>query len=453
MFFREVNPVDDQEPVYKSRKVAAEADRPDQLSAITDLFKCSNTDVIVAAIRGWHEMSEADRIAIILAAVAGNRRECLRAFVSPQKKGGLGWGLDVENDQGETPLIVAAKHQNRALMAELIIPVEENGFGLELDKKAIRMLYQRNGMFPYSDMRYRRTKLTKADRQHSFIEYQGQRFVRNGQLGAGAFSVVSRFTSESDANQHIAVKQPQDKRKISSSPLKVLLDADYPNREISFFQILYPHLSPCRLQHYIDTEARIYDFREIMPVIQGVTCEALHQTIQTTVDLMKLILAIAMEVDRIHGMGIVHGDIKKDNIIIDAVKAVDGEIDGFVVILVDFETAGYIGARVDAFTSLSPHCAPDRQVSVNPNPVATTAQDVFSVAHLIGQVWQLFKARVDQTTASELYDFASVMAFAQQGLHINPDERPELGTFITLLKEEIAAAIKPVDFPWSPRMK
>lgn len=453
MFFREVNPVDDQEPVNKSRKVAAEVDRPDQLSAITDLFKGSSPDVIVAAIREWHEMSEADRTAIILVAVAGNHRECLRAFVSPQKKGGLGWSLDVRNDQGETPVIVAAKHQNRALVAELLFPVEANGFGLEFDKKGLRMLYQHTGMFPYSDMRYRRTKLTKADRQYSFIEYQGQRFVRNGELGSGAFSVVSRFTSESDANQHIAVKQPHEKRKKHSSSLDVLVNADYPNREITFFHELYPHLGPCRLQHYIDTEARVYDFREIMPVIQGVTCDELHKTIQTTVDLMRLILAIAMEVDRIHGKGIVHGDIKKDNIIIDTVRAANGEIDKFVVILVDFETAGYIGARVDAFTSVSPHSAPDRQVTVNPNPVATTAQDVYSVAHLVGQVWQLIKARVDQTAASELYDFASVIAFARQGIHSNPDERPGLGTFITLLKEEIAAAIKPVDFRWSSRMK
>lgn len=224
------------------------------------------------------------------------------------------------------------------------------------------------------------------------------------EIAHGSFGQVRTFVNEQ--GEELAVK----------SPLGIVDDPnDFDGVNVvssqDFFQKAYPAY-PSSLTTSFGT------FRQVMPKFPGVLLdEALANPTQAYyVDVM---LNVAKELNRLHEMNIVHGDIKGTNIL----------VDGLDVYFIDFDFSYY--ADKQATTTSLPHKSclhwPPERTSTQGNVDANTSQDVYSFAMLFDSRF-LNKDFLDPHIASYL-DLYGEQAASE------PTSRPSLSAFIQAFEE------------------
>jgi serine/threonine protein kinase len=190
-------------------------------------------------------------------------------------------------------------------------------------------------------------------KQHSFIMRSGKDILETYQpkreLGRGANGVVRLFHSKEERpDQPLAVKSPlgiESQGEVGDEEYQEYIDAlvRATNREVMYFSRLYPELSPCLVEHFINDDNQ-YDNRMLMPYLPGKTLSYFVKTeIHSAPAYALMMLKISQEVARLHEMGLYHGDLRSGNIMIQQSDKMEFGMPSYTVHLIDFDHGGEIG--------------------------------------------------------------------------------------------------------------
>ena len=247
-------------------------------------------------------------------------------------------------------------------------------------------------------------------------------------LGNGAYGTVRLFRNS--LGEEIAVKSP-NKGVVNASEKKQKILKDQLLREANFNQYAYPEKTYGTFQfNTVLNNDRIYSHRYIMPYIKGETAEVFISKIRSQIELAETILAIALELQRIHDLKIIHGDVKRNNIMI---RLDNNKI---IVRFIDFGFS-YFTTEPKATTFVSDpklpgYIAPERLCDLSVELKPNVNQDVYSFGFDLNVLLQYHP-----TQKQLLQTFPSIKSFILAAQNINPLDRPSLDMFCKQLSEEI----------------
>ncbi len=259
---------------------------------------------------------------------------------------------------------------------------------------------------------------------------QQSEFTPVAKLGQGTYASVRRFTDNLYHNS-IAVKKPRKSHlpcATREEQAKILKDAEL---ELSYLRRAYPQEGPYSLYKFgeINPEPNttfpyIADWRIIEPYIPGETFLKFSEHIHDPDLIAIIIFNTAVEIQRIHELGIIHGDISSKNVMI---------LPDLSAHLIDFDFAydmGGLATTVDIHPKTPCYFAPERLNTKN--CPAHPAQDIYSFALMLNPVIDHFR---DAMTKIEFHDkYGCITDFVAKGLSRDPNERQDLITFLTHLK-------------------
>lgn len=308
---------------------------------------------------------------------------------------------------------------------------------MQSNNKRIKM---EDGDLRHCDLRY---KPKKPGRDFSFIEarYNGKvidRFTEEGVLGKGNFSIVRLFKSMNFTKLKIAVKQIYYKDNAYAAPKNAeeagALAASA-NKELIMAHKAYPEDWPYQAKHIFKDNPEIdYSNRRLFPYYRGKTLGKMILEIHTVDEFIALILAVARELKRVHGNGVIHSDIKDDNILVRKKK--DGS---FQVRFVDFQSSGtpgdeakfsHNGLGIEKTKQNIPGHVPleyCKGVYIQVEPTL----DVYSFGYLLWHGMHVFYQHCTQEAAYDLQDnFPLLEEFISEAIYQPHNFRPKLDDFI-----------------------
>jgi hypothetical protein len=210
----------------------------------------------------------------------------------------------------------------------------------------------------------------------------------------------------------------------------------YITKEFMFLKQAYPDELPYHLETglYDYNRGVEWSFRFVMPLIISQSLDECMKQIGDTKSLLTFILAIALELDRINKLGIIHGDVYYNN----AFAKRNEKTDGYTVHFIDFDRAysiNDVSATVSSEDSL--RWAPER---CNSRPVRwptpSTKQDVYSFGYMVTVLMNMNpKFRHTKDNFNSQFPALSGIMDAQR---IDPAERPELDQIIAQINNEIS---------------
>ena len=193
-------------------------------------------------------------------------------------------------------------------------------------------------------------------------------------------------------------------------------------RECSLMHKAYPNESP---YNYVAGIINfIWSYRLVMPHIKGYTFKQYAAVEHSNQSWLLFFLAIAKELQRIHQCGVIHGDIKKDN---GLVQYTD-EAHKYNIHFIDFGSSYLIDdteALVTAETgNHTLYWAPERRrAAVEFWPAPDPKQDVFSYGYMLLE----FIAKAPELTSLYPTLLTTIMATQNE----DPELRPDLDQIIT----------------------
>jgi hypothetical protein len=279
--------------------------------------------------------------------------------------------------------------------------------------------------------------ISSITRRPSFLQcihpesYEINQFfpTENPVLGKGKFGLVRVF--EDNKHQKIAVKSGWNKIK----------NTETLRREVKFNQIAYPEqfLELDTAFFYASVPQPLHPnhitYRQSLPYLEGKQANTLMGQTTDLIKFAELTLRIAKELQRLHELGIIHGDFHLANVLID--EQPDGKI---IAHAVDFALSSLVS---DESRSTFPHekdllCLPPelrnehiKQIKPHPN------QDIYTFAYAIDF---LVQQRKDCQQLRK--QFPSIMIFLTAAQNHEPTKRPSLSFFCTELEQELSQSLK-----------
>ncbi|MBA2655814.1 MAG: ankyrin repeat domain-containing protein [Tatlockia sp.] len=239
-------------------------------------------------------------------------------------------------------------------------------------------------------------------------------------LGSSAKCIVREFKTEDQ--RPIAVKSYKENRKINTNEKNVHRNIE---REIMLTQ--KANYQDGEHRGFLWVRGEGYNFRFIKPSYTGVHADLALLKIINLNELALLILSIVQTLLEKHEKNIVHGDLKANNIVI---NAEDG-----VVKIIDYGHASEINQIRSKISNLNmlyyswyaPETRGEGQFLAHPS------QDVYSLAIMLSNI--LAKHPVKEPL---FQCYASIAKFIERGLANDPGERPALIDFFTELCQELS---------------
>lgn len=185
------------------------------------------------------------------------------------------------------------------------------------------------------------------------------------------------------------------------------------------------------IQHFVATVDRGNDEQDftsriIMPMVSGKTAGTVFEENLSKCQAIYLVLEMTKTLLSLHNKGIIHGDIKEDNLLIDILDSQHAK-----VTWIDFGCAYRLdGNGIITTKEECTYWAPERvspQKKVKPH----TNQDVFSYGKMLQTI-------IENNTALKILTsiYPSLERFIQQALEITPENRPALPAFYAELYTE-----------------
>ncbi len=376
----------------------------------------------------------------IMRAAYDNQAELLHEMVTPVELGGFGLSLDVRDVHDFGLDAIAMQHNATDVLHKLLKPVNKGGLGGVIDKSNLMIYYPDNGR-GFDTNRYvvfyTAANDTEAVVVLDTLTGNSETYHPEKRMGAGGFGSVIKFTFGS---QMFAVKKPKQdwiKMREDQSDIDAYKNhKKWMKHEYKYLSLAYPDNGPYVLQQLrgIKKNLRRYSYRLIMPVVPGKELEKHQKTFRRADQIAVAFLRIAEEIQRIHNLGIIHGDIRTGNILIEPTK-INGK-DDVSVHLLDFYMAHKIGKNAPFDDSNNPYVAPERlrwDVAGHPS------QDVFSLAITFKDALSQI-TRADKTIDSQLdKHFPAIKDLIKRGQSITISHRPSLPEFISTLRQQLHA--------------
>ena len=160
---------------------------------------------------------------------------------------------------------------------------------------------------------------------------------------------------------------------------------------------------------------------------------------------LTLLKTIAYSFSLLHEAGIVHADVKPDNILLK--RAAEGNVTAKII---DFDAGFLVGNEPEEMAGDFPYLAPETFLKMNEEEVKITQKiDIFALGLLFHQYWTgtlpkinanynyTFEAVLDRSNVqlSNLLP-AKVAMVIQKMLALNPDERPSAKDVFSMLSDE-----------------
>ena len=160
---------------------------------------------------------------------------------------------------------------------------------------------------------------------------------------------------------------------------------------------------------------------------------------------VTLLKTIAYSFSLLHEAGIVHADVKPDNILLK--KAAEGNLTAKII---DFDAGFLVGNEPEEMAGDFPYLAPETFLKMNEEEVKITQKiDIFALGLLFHQYWTGTLPRIN---AKYNYSFEAVLdgsnvqlsnalptkiaTAIQKMLALNPDERPTAEEVFSMLSDE-----------------
>lgn len=252
------------------------------------------------------------------------------------------------------------------------------------------------------------------------------------ELGKGSYGVVRLFKDQS-GNQ-LAVKSLVEDAVID--PDKTFTQAEQAKLETVFNKTAYADKGLHLLFQIVssnDDGCMIYNNRHIMPFFQGNTLWNEFPKVRSRNLMLKILYQIAIELRRMHTLGIIHGDLSPVNMIVDL------SADEVSLRFIDF---GFAYSLDDEFAPIrkpdnsAPNWfAPEMHV-VPPNRIKPDqTQDLYQLGYFLEMAFNL------NSFKNKFYEsFPEIAAFVKKAQSPNPSDRPSLESFIAELE---GAMVKP----------
>lgn len=250
-------------------------------------------------------------------------------------------------------------------------------------------------------------------------------------LGKGSYASVRRF-SNNDIS--LAVKKPRRHSRACQSQDFVIGSSIEVNAEFYFLQKAYPDEYPYELFEYSEDNPApdesfpfIHDYRMIIPFVPGCTLQNFMDTLHDFDSLAIVILNIALELQRIHDLGIVHGDISPRNIMV---------LPDLSIHFIDFDFAYFkteLATVAEVKNIETCYFAPER-LNTKMCP-AHTSQDIYSLAYAMNLSVKRMRETVKQLEFIE--KFPTIMTFISDGLSHAPEDRQPLSRLIESLSNTL----------------
>ncbi|MBA2709245.1 MAG: ankyrin repeat domain-containing protein [Tatlockia sp.] len=251
------------------------------------------------------------------------------------------------------------------------------------------------------------------------FEESSSRFEPVKKIASGKFGEVRLFKDVEGNN--IAVKSPVNNF-VDLPADKLEIEQIRIERELKFNQLAYPFD-----KNLISLYKDVYTNRLILPYFDGEEAHKFINKVKCIHNLAKVLLKIAGEIHRIHGLGILHGDLFKRNILIQ-------NSDNFPNIrIIDFGRSYFLVEKIGPFTLSEkgtawypPEIFGNKPVSAHPN------QDVYSFGYFIERVLNGYPLKLQL-----LEKFPCIEKFYHATQNRIPTERPNLESFCLRLEKEI----------------
>jgi serine/threonine protein kinase len=376
----------------------------------------------------------------VMRAAFDDQPEVLHELVKPIDAGGFGLSLDVRDHHDFGLDAIAMQRNATKVLVELLKPADQGGLGCVIDTSNLITYYPDNGR-GFNGNRYVVFYTAAKDTEAVVVldTFTGNRetFHPEKRMGAGGFGSVMKFTF---GTQMFAVKKPKHdwiKMREDQSDIDAYKNhKKWMKHEYKYLSIAYPDNGPYVLQQLRDIKKNLrrYSYRLIMPVVPGKELEKHQKAFRRADQIAVAFLRIAEEIQRIHNLGIIHGDIRTGNILIEPTK-INGKED-ISVHLLDFYMAHKIGKNAPFDDSNNPYVAPERlrwDVAGHPS------QDVFSLAITFKDALSEIR-RADKTIDSQLdKHFPAIKDLIKRGQSISISHRPSLPEFISTLRQQLHA--------------
>ena len=258
-------------------------------------------------------------------------------------------------------------------------------------------------------------------------------FKPGKELGRGSYGIVRLFQSAD--GQEIAVKSlvhsfvniqwfMSNKQELSTK------------REAEFNQKAYPNDPISEIFGFVINKDRqsIYTNRYVMSYIKGEKAGALIPKIKTAQQLAIITLKIALELDRLHQIDIIHSDLHFANIMINY-----DEHENILVRLIDFGLSSYrtentVKTWVSQVKSwIPPELCGDASNFAKPQP----NQDIYSLGNTLKLIFEKHPCYQELMKL-----FPSIKTFISTSQAIIPTNRPSLAFFCQQLSNELRPTIK-----------
>jgi serine/threonine protein kinase len=382
------------------------------------------------------------RADIILFAAQNGSLECMRLIDKPKSQGGLGWDINIIK-RGCTPVTFAAKAGKSEMLKLLISSREDGGCGLPVDKKSIKILgaAYKLGESNTHQIKYRRKKFT---RQTSFIEVtslnteKAKIYKPDSLLGKGGFGRVRLFRDEKNPANTLAVKSLNfDSDVVGDNEYELLFSVLAIGLEMNFLKLAYPDESPYEVKVVSDQQGRV-DYRAVMPVVTGLCFLATVMTIiESPAQFAALALRVIKEIHRLHELGITHGDINQNNMLIKKTDALEYGLPVFNVHFIDFGSA--CNRNEDAPRCMEGNIFTPPELVRDDDAIllAHPSQDIYALSHVFG-LSLAFRAQRDASFLGEIdKQFPSITKLCTKGACKSPNERPDLKNILESLTSEL----------------
>lgn len=242
-------------------------------------------------------------------------------------------------------------------------------------------------------------------------------------LGMGAYGDVRLFSTKTD--RHLAVKSSHINEVDEKN--KAYFESKW-KKEEQILQLMQEQPSPIKLFILKKDELNQVAIRLIMPYIKGLHPKRLFERLRCAKQFSRIVSNMVKELRTLHVKGILHGDIKSSNILINSEERVTFIDAGLSYFITDTPTR-FMAVKNQQYPQVAPEFFKN-EAGIPADP----SQDIYAFGYLL---FALVKLSPIQGIIER--DYPSIVSFIEQALEENPTNRPSLDTFYqALLKDEAA---------------
>ena len=332
------------------------------------------------------------------------------------------------NEQNQQTIFDFIIDHDTALAYSLLSPINAK---LILNNPRLIHLMKKSGVnVSSSAIGYYKT--THARRPSFFAEIdritgEADVFESKALLGEGA-NGVARYFVNAQNNRHLVIKSPKEDwfNRVFFKDVagRAVREMGFVKQAFYADETASSHVFCIKRYNFFGKDE--FTLRSVIPYAGPVSVAKVFSHIHQANTLAEIILSMTESLMNLHKKGIIHGDIKEDNVVLSS------DNNKQKATFIDFEFSYCLTDAEATFDYTGAHWAPERRLCLTP-PAPDTSQDVYSYADMLRRIILSHPQKVELDVS-----FPSIIAFICKALDLNPGNRPTLESFYVDLSVQLA---------------